>query len=686
MQFADVILPVPFETFTYVVPPEMEGRVGEGSHVLVALGKSKHYAGVVQCVHANPPKDVVLKPIEQLLSDGPIVTHSQLDFWQWMAAYYMAPLGDVYKAAFPGSMKKEKKRPSPLPLPCREGSGHFDFELPQLTKPQQVAYDSIWKSWGTTNNRESNYSPPYREGQGGGSGITLLHGVTSSGKTEIYIHLIREMMAQGRQVLYLLPEIALTTQITERLRRVFGDSMVVYHSKFTDKERVTVYQRMLNSNEPLLVLGVRSSVFLPFQNLGLVIVDEEHETSYKQQEPAPRYHARSAAIMLARQQGAKVLLGTATPSIETLHLARQGRYGYVPLMQRYADMQLPDVEVVDIARLKFQKRMKGAFSQRLLDEIAAALERKEQVILFQNRRGFSSFIQCKQCGWVPRCAHCDVSLTYHKRTNTLTCHYCGASYNLPEKCPQCEEQFVSVGAGTERIEEQIHKFFPEARTARLDLDTAKTRKSYEQLITDFSSGNYDILIGTQMVTKGLDFDHVSVVGILDADTMLNQPDFRAYERTFQMLMQVAGRAGRKGRKGLVILQTRSADSPVIQHVVDNDIEAMFKEQMEERTLFHYPPESRLIYIYLRHRDVEVVNHAAEEYATLLRRHFGDSILGPDRPPVSRVASLHIRKMILKVPLSASVTKVRRMLLAVEQQMKAKTYCTNLNIYYDVDPV
>ena len=522
-------------------------------------------------------------------------------------------------------------------------------------------------------------------------------------------------MAQGKQVLYLLPEIALTTQITERLRRVFGDSMMVYHSKFTDKERVTVYQRMLQTlpltppceggeyndhldgvttsshtgegqGRGLLVLGVRSSVFLPFQNLGLVIVDEEHETSYKQQEPAPRYHARSAAIMLARQQGAKVLLGTATPSLETLHLARQGRYGYVRLTQRYADMQLPDVEIVDVARLKFQKRMKGAFSQRLLDEIAAALKRKEQVILFQNRRGFSSFIQCKQCGWVPRCAHCDVSLTYHKRTNTLTCHYCGASYNLPEKCPQCEEQFVTVGAGTERIEEQIHKFFPEARTARLDLDTAKTRKSYEQLITDFSAGQYDILIGTQMVTKGLDFDRVSLVGILDADTMLNQPDFRAYERTFQMLMQVAGRAGRKGRKGLVILQTRSAESPVIQHVVDNDMEAMFAEQMEERTLFHYPPTTRLIYIYLRHRDVEVVNHAAEEYAALLRRHFGESLLGPDRPPVSRISSLHIRKMVLKVSLSASVTKVRQSLLAIEQQMKAKTYCSNLNIYYDVDPV
>lgn len=679
--FADIVLPVPFESFTYAVPSEMEGRVGMGWRVLVELGKSKRYAGVVLRLHDEAPQGVSVKTILEVLDDEPLVTSQQLSFWQWMATYYMAPLGDVYKAAFPGSMKNEKKTRRPSPT---GGEVRPIGTIPQLTEAQQKAYEAILRTW-VGHSGESGTLPLWG-GDGGGLPICLLHGVTSSGKTEIYIHLIREMMEQGKQVLYLLPEIALTTQITERLRRVFGDSMAVYHSKFTDKQRETVYRSMLSTNGGRLILGVRSSVFLPFSNLGLVIVDEEHETSYKQQEPAPRYHARSAAIMLARQQGAKVLLGTATPSLETLHYARQGRYGYVRLTQRYADMQLPDIEVVDIARLKFQKRMKGAFSQRLLDEIAAALERGEQVILFQNRRGFSSFIQCKQCGWVPRCAHCDVSLTYHKRTNTLSCHYCGKTYSLPEKCPQCEEQFTTVGAGTERIEEQIHRFFPEARTARLDLDTATTRKSYEQLIADFSAGQFDILIGTQMVTKGLDFDRVSLVGILDADTMLNQPDFRAYERTFQMLMQVAGRAGRKGRRGRVILQTRSADSPVIQHVVENDMDAMFAEQMEERSLFRYPPECRLIYIYLRHRDVDVVNHAAEEYATLLRRVFPDQILGPDRPPVSRVASLHIRKMILKIPLSASVTKTRQALLAVQQQLLSIPYCTNLNIYYDVDPM
>ena len=670
MRYADVILPVPFETFTYAVPPQMEEHVGEGFRVLVELGKTKHYVGVVLRVHTTPPQGVSLvKPVLEVLDDERSVTPQQLRFWQWIAAYYLSPLGDVYKAAMPGSMKKETK-PAKRQRQTKNGkiqSSYAATGLSQFSPAQQQAYDEILSSWRETD-------------------VTLLHGVTSSGKTEIYIHLIREMLAQGRQVLYLLPEIALTTQITERLHRVFGDAMMVYHSKFTDRQREEVYRNLLSTSKAFLVLGVRSSVFLPFNNLGLVIVDEEHETSYKQQEPAPRYHARSAAIMLARQHGAKVLLGTATPSMETLHLARQGRYGYVRLTQRFADMQLPDIEVVDIARLKFQKRMKGAFSQRLIDEIAAALERGEQVILFQNRRGFSSFVQCRQCGWVPRCEHCDVSLTYHKRTHALSCHYCGATYVLPERCPQCGEVLKMVGTGTERIEEQVQKFFPEARIARMDLDTATTRSTYEQIIGDFAAGQTDILIGTQMVTKGLDFDRVSVVGILDADTMLNQPDFRAYERTFHVLMQVAGRAGRKGRRGKVILQTRSADSPVVQHVVENDFDAMYAEQMEERTIFHYPPQNRLIYIYLRHRDADLLNHVAEDYAAALRKHFSDQLLGPDRPPVSRISSFHIRKMILKVPLTASVTQVRQCLLAVQQQMMQRPLCTNLNIYYDVDPM
>ncbi|MBR2193211.1 MAG: primosomal protein N' [Bacteroidaceae bacterium] len=671
--FADVILPVPFETFTYAVPTEMEQQVVEGSRVLVQLGKTKTYAGIVLRLHAQPPADVQIKSIMQVLDAEPIVTQSQFRFWQWIATYYLSPLGDVYKAAFPGILKKaptggtkrkgRKKDEAPL-LSSVEDEGE---RVSRLNPVQQQAYDAIQESWQTKS-------------------ITLLHGVTSSGKTEIYIHLILQCIREGKQVLYLLPEIALTTQITERLRKVFGDRLGVYHSKFSDKDRAEVYQRQL-SDEPFdVILGVRSSVFLPFQRLGLVIVDEEHETSYKQQDPAPRYHARSAAIMLAQQCGAKTLLGTATPSIETYYLAQQGRYGYVALTQRFANMQLPHIEVVDIKRLKFQKRMKGAFSPRLLEEIGQALERKEQVILFQNRRGFSSFVQCKQCGWVPRCQHCDVSLTYHKKMNNLSCHYCGKVYPLPPQCPECgNKDFGSIGTGTEKIEEQIHKFFPQARVSRMDLDTAKTRAAYEKIIDEFAHFESDILIGTQMVSKGLDFDNVSVVGILDADTMLNIPDFRSYERSFHTLAQVAGRAGRKNRVGKVILQTRSADAPIIQYVMDNDYASMFREQVEERQLFHYPPFYRIIYVYLRHRDNALLQHLAEEMARTLRQSFGDRVLGPDRPVVSRVQSMHIRKIIIKMENGASPSAVRAALVQAQNYMLSIPVAVNLHIYYDVDP-
>ena len=675
--FADVILPVPFETFTYAVPKEMEGQVVEGSRVLVPLGKTKRYAGIVLRLHDQEPQGVLIKSIMEVLNAEPIVTPSQFRFWQWIANYYMAPLGDVYKAAFPGILKKvDKKTKTNTNLQlgvAKAKTCHSDGELPllslssSLNTSQQKAYDAILETWQS-------------------KAITLLHGVTSSGKTVIYIHLILKFISEGKQVLYLLPEIALTTQITERLRKVFGDKLGVYHSKFSDKDRAEVYQRQLSDEPYDLILGVRSSVFLPFQNLGLVIVDEEHETSYKQQDPAPRYHARSAAMMLAQQCGAKTLLGTATPSIETYYLAQQGRYGYVTLTQRFADMQLPKIEVVDIKRLKFQKRMKGAFSPRLLEEIGQALERKEQVILFQNRRGFSSFVQCKKCGWVPRCQHCDVSLTYHKKTNNLTCHYCGKVYPLPPQCPECGNQdFGSIGTGTEKIEEQIKKFFPDARVSRMDLDTAKTRAAYEKIIDEFANFGSDILIGTQMVSKGLDFDNVSVVGILDADTMLNIPDFRSYERSYHTLAQVAGRAGRKNRVGKVILQTRSAESPIIEYVMNNDYAAMFQEQSEERKLFRYPPYYRLIYVYLRHRDNDLLQHLAEEMAKVLRQTFGERVLGPDKPVVSRVQSMHIRKIIIKMEMGASPSAVRTALMQAQNYMQSIPVAANLNVYYDVDP-
>ena len=694
--FADILLPVPFESFTYSVPASMEQDLSVGSRVLVELGKTKKYAGIVLRLHQSQPTGVQVKPILCVLDATPIVTTRQLSFWRWIADYYLSPFGDVYKAAFPGSMKKEKSTRQKKQSPIAEQATIVE-QLPALTPVQQKAYDAILSSW---NLHPQELSPSPSPSGGAGEGpvgetpICLLHGVTSSGKTEIYIHLIQRFLSEGKQVLYLLPEIALTTQITQRLQRFFGDALGVYHSKFTDLQRTEVYLRQLSPQPYGLILGVRSSVFLPFQKLGLVIIDEEHETSYKQQEPAPRYHARSAAIMLARQYGAKTLLGTATPSLETYHLAQTGRYGYVSLTQRYADIQLPEIEVVDIARLRFQKRMKGAFSQQLIEAVQEALNQNEQVILFQNRRGFSSFLECKECGWVPRCQHCDVSLTYHKRQNQLVCHYCGAVYALPERCPSCTPstaegssgKFITKGTGTERIEEQIAELFPSARISRMDLDTAKTRGQYQRIIDEFSDHQSDILIGTQMVSKGLDFDHVSVVGILDADTMLNQPDFRSYERTFHMLAQVAGRAGRKGHRGKVILQTRSADNPIIQHVVNNDYAAMYKEQMEERQLFRYPPFRRIIYVYLRHRDNDLLQHLADEYAALLRSVFGNRVLGPDTPPVGRVSSFHIRKIILKIELADSISSVRKSLLSLQHQLMMRPYATNLNIFYDVDPM
>ena len=516
--------------------------------------------------------------------------------------------------------------------------------------------------------------------------VCLLHGVTSSGKTEIYIHLIQEALQQGKQVLYLLPEIALTTQITERLKRVFGHRMGVYHSKFPDAERVEIWQKQLAKEEYDIILGVRSSVFLPFKRLGLVIVDEEHENTYKQQDPAPRYHARSSAIMLASMYGAKVLLGTATPSVESYFNATNGKYGLVELKERYKDIQLPHIECVDIKELAHQKRMQGPFSPVLVKEIRQALEKKEQVILFQNRRGFAPMIECHTCSWVPKCKNCDVSLTYHKGLNVLTCHYCGCTYQVPRSCPACEGvELQHKGFGTERIEDDIKAIFPEARVARMDLDTTRTRSAYEKIIADFEEGKTDILIGTQMVSKGLDFERVSIVGILNADSMLNYPDFRSYERAFQLMAQVAGRSGRKNKQGLVILQTKSPDLPVIHQVINNDYESLYFDQLAERQLFRYPPYYRLIYVYLKHRKESVLDLAAETMAQYLRSALGDRVLGPDKPPVARVQTLYIKKMIVKVEQTASMAKVRDYLLSVQRAIVEDERFRSLIVYYDVEP-
>lgn len=517
--------------------------------------------------------------------------------------------------------------------------------------------------------------------------VVLLHGVTSSGKTEIYIHLIQKALDEGKQVLYLVPEIALTTQLTTRLKRVFGKRLGVYHSRFSDAERVEIWNNVLNDKSYDVIIGVRSSVFLPFRQLGLVIVDEEHETSYKQYDPSPRYHARNAAIVLASMHGAKTLLGSATPSIESYFNAETGKYGLVELHQRHEEMQLPEIMVVDTKEAYHKKRMEGHFSDVLIEKIAKALGNKEQIILFQNRRGYAPYIECKACAYVPKCKNCDVSLTVHKVFNTLTCHYCGYTEPIPTVCPVCKTPNLNTkGFGTEKIEDEIRHIFPEARVSRMDLDTTRSKKSYEKLISDFEQHKVDILIGTQMVTKGLDFEHVSLVGILNADNLLNFPDFRAHERAYQLMAQVSGRAGRKNKRGLVVLQTSQPEHTVIGQVIRNDYAAMYKLQTEERKQFKYPPYFRMIQITLRHKDVQVVKQAAFEMGRQLHAVFGERILGPIDPPVSRIQNLFIKQIILKIENEASPAKAKEILRHISDQILAEPRFKSVRIGLDVDPV
>ena len=554
--------------------------------------------------------------------------------------------------------------------------GTYRPELIQTLSPaQQEAYNGLLMSMMKKN-------------------VTLLHGVTGSGKTEIYIHLIQRALERKEQVLYLLPEIALTVQMMQRLQRIFGDRLGIYHSRYSDAERVEIWQKQLSENPYDVILGARSAVFLPFQRLGLVIVDEEHESSYKQQDPAPRYHARSTAIMLthlaasskAKSQQPVVVLGTATPSLESYHNAKTGKYGLVELKERYQGVEMPEIQVVDIADLQHRKMMAGPFSPLLLNKVREALQRGEQAILFQNRRGFAPMIECRQCGWVPTCQHCDVSLTLHRQLNQLTCHYCGFTYKVPTECPCCgSTDLRALGYGTEKIEEQVRDAFPEARIARMDLDTTRTRNAYERIITDFSAGRTNILIGTQMVTKGLDFDKVSVVGIINADAMLNYPDFRAYEHAFMMMAQVSGRAGRKKKRGLVILQTKQKEVSVIRQVVHNDYIGLYKDLIAERQAFRYPPYYRLIYVYLKHQHEQVVHTASIEMGSRLRQWFGGRVLGPDKPSVSKVKSQNIRKLVLKLELGIDMQKVREYLLREQALLLSDKRYSSLQIYYDVDP-
>ena len=755
--FVDVILPLPLDgVFTYSVPSSLEEQVRIGLRVLVPFGRTKTYVGIIASIHHTAPEGYQTKDILQVLDVSPILLDSQLKLWNWIAEYYMSPIGEVYKAALPSGLKAEDGYRPKTELYIRltekfqnEQALHVALNMLQRAGKQLTAFVEYLalSHWDTLSGQScqepvveitrdelvnsshaslqtvnalikrgiletyelevgrlncsgqphlENIKPlspaqqdAYNQIQFSflKKNVTLLHGVTSSGKTEIYIHLIRQALEQKKQVLYLLPEIALTVQIMQRLQHVFGNRLGIYHSKYSDAERVEIWQKQLSSNPYDVILGARSAVLLPFQNLGLVIIDEEHETSYKQQEPAPRYHARSTAIVLAQMFRAKTLLGTATPSLDTYHNAMTGKYGLVTLQERYKGIELPEIQVVDIKDLQRRKMMNGPFSPLLLSKAREALERGEQVILFQNRRGYAPVIECKQCGWVPRCQHCDVSLTLHRNLNQLTCHYCGYTYQVPTECPACGcKELRAKGYGTEKIEAEVQDIFPEARIARMDLDTTRSRHAYERIISDFSAGRTNILIGTQMVSKGLDFDKVSVVGILNADSMLSFPDFRAYEHAYMMMAQVSGRAGRKGKQGLVVLQTKSPDLPVIDYIVRNDYPAFYKFLMAERQQFHYPPCYRLVYIFLKHRHDALVESASIEIGSRLRQWFGARVLGPDKPPVAKVKSLSIRKLVLKIELGINMSEVRKYLILAQQQMLQDKRYNSLQIYFDVDPL
>lgn len=815
-EYVEVLVPLPLHAvFTYRLPSHLIGNVGVGHRVIVPFGTKKFYTAIVTGFANLPPANMEVKEVALLLDNAPVLRHPQLKLWSWIADYYLAAVGDVYKAALPaglkiesetfvevnpdyniaenapinereteiyqllshegamttgaianklkhrgaastvnamvdrgilivaeklneryrpryeqlveacfdaaslsdafaavkGAPKQEKlllaflelsglqqgknipvkreqllERAAVLPsiLTAVTGKGllkltkrevnRFKFsgtpsgQLPRLSEAQMDALDAIHLSW-----KEKD--------------ITLLHGVTSSGKTEIYIHLINFVLNRGDQVLMLVPEIALTTQLTRRLQKVFGNAVVIYHSKFTDSERVDIWKRLLHSNEPLVIIGARSAVFLPFAHLGLVIVDEEHESSYKQFDPAPRYNGRDVAMVLAKMHGAKTLLGSATPSVETYYKAATGKFGLVSLTTRYGNVALPRIEVMDMNRMRREKSINGTFATDTLRLAHEVLDRGSQIILFQNRRGYAPLARCRQCAWVPRCEHCDVALTYHSHLRQLQCHYCGAVYPLPKVCPQCHEPAIEIiGYGTERVEEEVEANFKGKRILRMDLDSTRSKDAYANIIDDFSEGKAQILVGTQMVTKGLDFAGVEMVGILNADSLINMPDFRASERAFNMLEQVSGRSGRReNQQGVVVIQSYQPSHPIISFVRQHDFQGFFNHEIEQRKAFAYPPFSRIIYIYLKHRDIAALKSITGIYADYLRKLFGTRVFGPEEPLVGRIQGLFIRKIMLKVEVNASMAKVKELLRQAIVDLSGIKEMRSAQIYYDVDP-
>lgn len=821
MKFVSVILPLALNrVLTYSVPDEMAADVIVGGRVVVPIGKTKMYTGIVSEIFDEFDDEIEIKDIVSVLDVQPVVTQQQLMLWKWIADYYICSKGEVMKAALPAGLKMESEtlvaanedfmEDANDPLKKTElavmenipASKQISIEeLSRLVKVKNLlptmqsllakgaitlseqlkdGYKPKYETYVTVTDRlldnevmnktaaELERSPkqlelllkflsmssfyvkgeqkevskkellakadatpavlqglikkdifqlyekevgridnskyanvvdryPLSDAQNKAydeiisnfqqKDVVLLHGVTSCGKTEIYIKLIDEAIASGKQALFLLPEIALTTQLTTRLRRVFGEQLGIYHSKFSDNERVEVWQNMLKpEKEYKVILGVRSSIFLPFRNLGIVIVDEEHENTYKQYDPAPRYHARNAAMVLAKIHNAKVLLGSATPSIESYYHATQSKkYGFVELLTRYADIQLPEINVVDVKTERLQKKMTGLFSQKLIDEMTRAISNHEQIILFQNRRGYSPYMECRSCAYVPRCKYCDVSLTLHRNDDSLVCHYCGYTIPVPQFCPSCGNPTLSNrGFGTEKAEEEISKIFPSAKVARLDLDVAKSRKNYESIISDFERGKTDILVGTQMISKGLDFEKVRVVGILSADQMLHYPDFRSHERAFQLISQVGGRAGRHGKRGLVVLQTSDVKHPVIDQVCQNSYRSMYLSQLNERTAFRYPPFYRLINLMIKGKDEGKTDAAAYDLATVLRSHFGQFVYGPDLPVVTRIQTLHIRKIMIKLDANSNVAPSKMIMKQCIDSLLLKH--KGVFVQIDVDPM
>lgn len=706
--------------------------------VLVPLAR-KSLTGIVLGEHTTPLKEgISLRDILCVLDETPIVTADQLSLWHWIADYYLCTLGEVLAAALPAGIIDDNYtartttylslhhsvdieqvrltlRRIPKQLHVLETYLRLSAKSPLVEKRllieesgESTAVVRTLVEHKILDECEQNVSRiipytgiiepahPLSPAQQKAVNeirliwqkheVCLLHGVTSSGKTEVYIHLIQEQLEQGKNVLYLVPEIALTTQLTNRLQLVFGDSLLVYHSRFSDAERVEIYHAVRQADKPYIVIGARSAIFLPLQNIGLVIVDEEHESSYKQTEPAPRYHARSVAIVLAHRMGAKVLLGSATPSVDSYYNTTIGKYGLVSLSERYAGLQLPKITLIDLKHQYHRKEMYGHFSDPLVDRIREELAKHKQIILFQNRRGYAPMLQCTVCGKPPRCVNCDVPLTYHKHTSRLVCHYCGYSIPVPQRCPSCGGEMRIRGFGTERLEDEIEKLFLEAKVLRMDLDTTRSKTAYQDIINAFSHHKVDILIGTQMVSKGLDFNDVSLVAVLNADQLLNQPDFRSYERAYQMLEQVAGRAGRKGQQGEVIIQTFEPDNPVLDYVLHHDYHSMFDTQTAERQMFHYPPFQRLITLTLRHRNLQRLETASATLQARLQQIFGERVSSVVIPSVARVQNQYIREIRLRIETTANIARAKSLLMEQIRYVQSLPNCKGTAILPDVDPV